>query len=95
MEQRRNGIRKLGYKLLFIPQVYIYHLALEEGGDRPRMSMKERIYWKSRNHIKFIIRWVKSPIVKTWYLLNTVIILTLYRPQYINTILKGIKNGLT
>jgi GT2 family glycosyltransferase len=87
-------IKKLGYKLLLIPQVFVYHLALEEGGDRPRMTMKERIYWKSRNHTKFIIKWVKSPITKTWYLLNTITILTLYRPQHIGTILKGLRDGL-
>jgi len=88
-------IKKLGYKLIFIPQAYIYHLAPEEGGNRPKMSMEKRMYWKSRNHTKFIIKWVKSPMIKIWYMLNTVIILTLYRPQYINAVLKGIRDGLT
>ncbi len=88
-------IKKLGYRLLLIPQVYVYHLVLEEGGDRPRMTMKERIYWKSRNHTKFVTKWVKSPIIKTWYLLNMVLTLTLYRPQHISAILRGIRDGLT
>ncbi|MGC9108328.1 MAG: glycosyltransferase family 2 protein [Infirmifilum sp.] len=88
-------IKKLGYKLILIPQVYVYHLALEEGGNRPKMSMEKRMYWKSRNHTKFITKWVKSPMIKTWYMLNTAVILTLYRPQYIKTVLKGMKDGLT
>ncbi|WP_434730806.1 glycosyltransferase [Thermogladius sp. KZ2Tp1] len=88
-------IRKLGYKLILVPRAYVYHLALEEGGDRPKMSMRERMYWKSRNHTKFIAKWVKSPMIKTWYMLNTAVILTLYRPHYIKTVLKGIRDGLT
>ncbi len=88
-------IKKLGYKLILIPQAYVYHLALEEGGNRPKMSMRERMYWKSRNHAKFITRWVNSSAIKAWYILNTAIILTLYRPQHINTVLKGMRDGLT
>lgn len=90
----QEQIKRLRYRLLFLPQIYVYHLAPEEGGNRSEIEMKERMYWKSRNHTKFIIRWTNSQFKKVWYIFNTVLILALYRPQYISTVLKGIRDGI-
>jgi GT2 family glycosyltransferase len=90
----QKQIKMHGYQLLFDPNVYVVHLAPEEGGNRPRISMGERIYWKARNHTIFILKWYKSVIKRIWFLLASLMLLIAYRPWHIHQILKGVKEGL-
>jgi GT2 family glycosyltransferase len=87
-------IKHLGYKLLYDPRVYVIHLVNEKGGNRPRMSMAKRIYWKSLTHTVFILKWNKSLLRRIWYVLVSILILSFYRTWYISWILKGVKDGI-
>ncbi len=86
-------IRRLGYRLILDPEVYVYHLGLEYGGNRADTSMGNRLYWKARNHARFVRKWYNQPL-KTWYLATGALILTLYRPWHLPIILKGLRDGL-
>jgi len=44
---------RLGYKIVFEPRFWVYHLGLEYGGCRTE-SLAERFYWKSRNNACFL-----------------------------------------
>jgi GT2 family glycosyltransferase len=87
-------IKHLGYKLLYDPRVYVIHLVNEKGGNRPRMSLAKRIYWKSLTHTVFILKWNKSLLRRIWYVLVSILILSFYRTWYISWILKGVKDGI-
>jgi GT2 family glycosyltransferase len=87
-------IKNLGYKLLYDPRVYVIHLANERGGNRPKMSMAKRIYWKSLTHTVFILKWNKSFLRRIWYVLVSILILSFYRTWYISWIFKGVKDGI-
>jgi glycosyltransferase involved in cell wall biosynthesis len=49
-------IRKLGYKIIFEPRFYTYHLAIESGGNR-YSDLENRIFWKWVNHTYFMNKW--------------------------------------
>jgi len=49
-------IRKLGYKIIFEPRFYTYHLAIENGGNR-YSDLENRIFWKWINHTYFMNKW--------------------------------------
>ena len=87
-------IKNLSYKLLYDPGIYVIHLVNERGGNRPKMSMAKRIYWKSLTHTVFILKWNKSFLRKIWYMLVSILILSFYRTWYILWILKGVKDGI-
>jgi GT2 family glycosyltransferase len=87
-------IKNLGYKLLYDPRVYVIHLVNERGGNRPKMSMAKRIYWKSLTHTVFILKWNKSFLRRIWYVLVSILILSFYRTWYISWIFKGVKDGI-
>jgi GT2 family glycosyltransferase len=69
----QNQIRRLGYKIVFEPRFYVYHLALETGGDR-YSDLEDRMYWKWRNHTYFMNKW-RYPLHKK---ILSYMILTLY-----------------
>jgi GT2 family glycosyltransferase len=52
----QKQIRELGYKIIFEPRFYAYHLAVESGGDRS-LGLEDRMYWKWMNHIYFMTKW--------------------------------------
>jgi GT2 family glycosyltransferase len=58
----QRQVRELGYKIIFEPRFYAYHLAVESGGDRG-LSLEDRMYWKWRNHTYFMNKW-RYPIHK-------------------------------
>ncbi|MCY0867649.1 MAG: hypothetical protein OWQ48_00225 [Desulfurococcus sp.] len=87
-------IKRLGYKLLMDPRVVAVHLAVEHGGNRPRMTMRERMYWKAHNHTIFIFKWSESTLKRVWYTLMSTMLLTLYKPWSLPWILKGLKDGV-
>jgi GT2 family glycosyltransferase len=87
-------IRNLEYKLLYDPRVYVVHLAAEEGGNRPKMNMEERIYWKARNHTIFVLKWNNSILKIVWYIMLSTLILSIYRVWHILWILRGVKDGI-
>ncbi|MGC9113335.1 MAG: glycosyltransferase family 2 protein [Acidilobus sp.] len=89
----QEQIKRLGYRLLLEPRVFVYHLAIEEGGNRPKINMTVRMYWKSRNNTRFISKWTRSPLLKSWYLLTSTLLLATYRPQHLLAILKGMRDG--
>ena len=90
----QQQIKQRGYKLLFIPQAYVLHLAPEEGGNRPGMDIKRRMYWKIRNHTVFILKWNNSTTKRIWYLFLATLILLIYRPWHVFWILKGLRDGV-
>jgi GT2 family glycosyltransferase len=87
-------IKNLGYKLLYDPRAYVVHLAADEGGDRPKMNMEERMYWKARNHTIFILKWNKSILKRAWYIMLSALILSLYRIWNTLWISRGVKDGI-
>lgn len=87
-------IKRLGYKLIYDPRVSVIHLTPEEGGNRPKISMAERIFWKARNHTIFIFKWHRSMKKRIWYITFLVMLLLLYRANYITWIFKGVRKGI-
>lgn len=87
-------IRHLGYRLLYDSRVHVVHLAAEKGGNRLSMSMEKRMYWKARNHIVFLFKWNESPLKRGWYTFCSSLILSIYRPQYVSHVLRGLKEGM-
>ncbi|MEM1568445.1 MAG: glycosyltransferase [Thermofilaceae archaeon] len=84
-------IKRLGYRLILDPQIYVYHIGVEYGGDRSESNEGVRMYWKARNHAKFVSRWRRPRI---WHLLTAALLLMLYRPWHAGEILRGIRDGL-
>ncbi|MDW8011313.1 MAG: glycosyltransferase [Sulfolobales archaeon] len=84
-------IKRLGYRLVFDPRVYVLHLGLETGGARTHASEAYRFYWKARNHAVFVKRHFKS---NPWYLLSSALLLSIYRPWHIPRILNGLRDGV-
>ena len=87
----QRQVRELGYKIVFEPRFYVYHLAVEEGGDR-YSDLEDRMYWKWRNHTYFMEKW-RYPIAKK---VLSYAILTAYAllngPPAIRGIMKAVKN---
>jgi len=90
----QRQIRELGYKLVFDPRIYVYHIAVEEGGNRKLMDPRERFYWKARNHTIFLLKWNSSLLKRIQYQLFLIFLLGIYRPQYFRYVLKGIKDAI-
>lgn len=86
-------IKYLGYKLLYDPRIYVIHLVAEGGGNRPKMSMGERMYWKARNHTVFILKWNKLVLKRVLYIMFCILTLSLYRIWHAPWIFKGVKDG--
>jgi GT2 family glycosyltransferase len=87
-------IKRIGYKLLYDPSVCVIHLITERGGNRPKMSMAKRMYWKSLTHTVFILKWNKSILKRVWFMVISTLILSLYRVWHISWIFKGMKDGV-
>jgi GT2 family glycosyltransferase len=83
-------VRKLGYKIIFEPRFYAYHLALESGGNR-YSDLEDRMYWKWRNHTYFMFKW-RYPLYKK---ILSYMILSFYAllngPSAIKGVLKAVK----
>ena len=69
----QRQVRKLGYRIIFDPRFYTYHLAIESGGNR-HLDLKDRMCWKWRNHTYFMNKW-HYPLHKK---ILSYMILTLY-----------------
>ena len=85
--------RRLGYKIVFEPRFYVYHLNLEEGGDRAIQDVATRFYWKARNHTYFMLKHQK-PIHKL--ILSNLIIITyalLYGNKTLTSAMRGLKEA--
>jgi len=89
----QTQILKLGFKIISDPKAFAYHLAPETGGVRSHSDMRIRMYWKSRNHTYYIVKWNSNLLVRLWYLFCGALILSVYRPQYFKAILKGLQHG--
>jgi len=91
----QQQIKRMGYRLLYDPSPYVIHLAVQSGGNRAKMSMGERMYWKIRNHMFFICKWKGSILKRVWYALVSTLILLAYRPWHVFWIFKGLQDGLS
>ncbi|MEM2507188.1 MAG: glycosyltransferase [Nitrososphaeria archaeon] len=89
----QTQISMLGCKILCDPEVFVYHLAPETGGVRSYRDMPTRMYWKSRNHAYYIIKWNSNLFIRLWYLFCGTLILSVYRPQHLLWILRGLQHG--
>jgi len=73
----QRQVRALGYKIIFEPRFFAYHLAMESGGDR-YSDLEDRMFWKWRNHTYFMSKWryplrkkvLSYAILTTYALLN-------------------------
>jgi GT2 family glycosyltransferase len=87
----QRQVRELGFKVIFEPRFYAYHLAVEQGGNR-YSDLEDRMYWKWRNHTYFMNKWHYSitkkilgyTILSTYALLNG--------PAAIRGIVKAVRN---
>ncbi|MEM2506180.1 MAG: glycosyltransferase [Nitrososphaeria archaeon] len=89
----QTQIFMLGCKILCDPEVFVYHLAPETGGVRSYRDMSIRMYWKSRNHAYYIVKWNSNLFIRLWYLFCGILILSIYRPQHFLRILRGLQHG--
>jgi len=80
-------IRKLGYKIIFDPRFYTYHLAIESGGDR-YSDLEDRIYWKWINHTYFMNKWNYPTYKKVFSYMILIVYALLNGPSAIKGILK-------
>jgi GT2 family glycosyltransferase len=69
----QRQVRVLGYKIIFEPDFYAYHLAVESGGNR-YSSLEDRMYWKWKNHTFFMNKW-QFPVYKK---VLSYVVLTVY-----------------
>ncbi len=90
----QQQIKRMKFRLLLEPSSYVIHLAAQSGGNRPKMSIGERMYWKIRNHVIFICKWNRSTLKRVWYMLVSALILLVYRPWQISWIFRGLRDGL-
>lgn len=90
----QRQILQLGFKILTDDRAYVYHLPVEEGGNRNQTEWSRRIYWKARNHTYFVLKWHGHRSFKNiWYMLAGTAILTFYRPSCLHKILSGLRHG--
>ncbi len=90
----QSQIKFAGFSLLFDPRRYVIHLGIEKGGNRPKMSMNKRMYWKARNSTLFILKWNKFVPKRLWCLALSTLILSLYRSWTLPWIFRGINDGI-
>jgi len=88
----QQGIKRAGYKLVFNPYFYVYHIPIEEGGNRG-VSLSRRIFGKSKANTYFSFKWYSKPRA-IWYVLASSIFLMMYYPSSFSEVLKGIKDGI-
>lgn len=86
-------IKQKGYKLFYDPRVYVIHLAAEKGGNRLKITMGQRMYWKARNHTAFVFKWNTSRIKRIWSLALSTLVLMLYRPWHVVSLFRGLREG--
>jgi len=87
----QRQVRELGFKVIFEPRFYAYHLAVEQGGNR-YSDLEDRMYWKWRNHTYFMNKW-QYPITKkilSYTILTTYALLN--GPAAIRGIVKAVRN---
>jgi GT2 family glycosyltransferase len=87
----QRQVRELGFKIIFEPKFYTYHLAAEQGGNR-YSDLEDRMYWKWRNHTYFMNKW-QYPITKkilSYTILTTYALLN--GPAAIRGIVKAVRN---
>jgi len=85
----QRQIKALGFKIIFDPRFFAYHLAVETGGNR-YSDLQDRMYWKWKNHTYFMTKWKYSTTKK----MLSYIILTTYAllngPPAIRGIIKAV-----
>lgn len=66
-------IHKLGYRLVFEPNAYIYHLAEKSGGCETRVAMQRSDYYYYRNSLLFALKnlsplgCIRLCLERSWY----------------------------
>ncbi|MCX8205444.1 MAG: glycosyltransferase [Candidatus Nezhaarchaeota archaeon] len=89
----QRQVKRMGYKIVVEPRFYVYHLALEHGGDR-MPDAEARFYWKGRNNALFIRKHGES-IAK---LSASTFILSCYSLFYgyrtFRALMRGLSDGL-
>jgi GT2 family glycosyltransferase len=87
----QRQVRELGFKVIFEPRFYTYHLAVEQGGNR-YSDLEGRMYWKWRNHTYFMDKWQYSITKKilSYTILTTYALLN--GPTAIRGIVKAVRN---
>ena len=87
-------VRRLGYKIVYEPAFYTYHLCLEEGGNRSIDDVRRRFYWKTRNNTYFI---KKNKLSTKDLVLSSFVIFTyaaVHGPGVLEASYRGLKEGL-
>jgi GT2 family glycosyltransferase len=87
----QHQVKKSGWKILFDPRIIVYHYGQETGGNRGQ-SFNERIYWKTRNHMYYLLKFFTG-IKLWWYVLASFLILLIYSGMRFFLIKKAIKDS--
>ena len=91
----QEQVRRLGYKIIFEPGFYVYHLNIEEGGNRIIQDVATRFYWKARNNAYFMLKHRKS-IHK--FIFSNLIIMAyalLHGSKAFNSAMRGLREALS
>lgn len=83
----QQGVKRAGYKIVFNPYFYVYHIPIEEGGNREE-KLSKRIYSKSKANTYFSFKWF-SKYRAVWYVVVSSIILLLYSPTNMLEVMRG------
>lgn len=88
----QQQLKTKGWKILFDSRLSVFHYACEEGGNRGQ-ELKERMYWKAKNHTIYLRKHYKRR--RYWYFLAGLLILLFYTPTNLSAILRGFRDGQT
>ena len=91
----QEQVRRLGYKIVFEPKFYTYHLNLDEGGNRAIQEATTRFYWKVRNHTYFMLKH-RKPMHRL--ILSNLIIMVyalLHGSKAFASAMRGLREALT
>jgi len=83
---------RLGFRILSDYRAYVFHIPMDEGGNRVIGDAGQRFYWKAHNHTYFVLKWNDFKI-GLWYMLASAVLLIVYRPLYMPKILLGLQHG--
>lgn len=87
----QHQCKRRGWKILFFPMLTVMHYGSAQGGGRGQ-GLKERVYWKARNHTLYVKKHFQH-LGRCWYYFAGLLILLFYRPMCLGAILKGFRDG--
>jgi GT2 family glycosyltransferase len=91
----QHQVRRLGYKIVYEPRFQVFHLCVEEGGNRTIGDVIQRFYWKTRNHTYYAGKH-RLGIAKLAVSIAIIIAYAaLHGPGTLKAVAKGLREGLS